>query len=76
MEVCYCIVKKMELSSEYFGRYCQKLLISFCFIFSKIFNFKLKFLQDMVEDTAFYHCGHFWTLQCISKWGNRDFQSG
>ena len=27
----------------------------------------------MVEDAAFYHCGHFWTLQCISKWGNGDF---
>ena len=33
--------------------------ISFCFIFSKIFNSKLQFLHDMVEDTAFYHCGHF-----------------
>ena len=47
--------------------------ISFCFISSKIFNCKLQFLQDMVEDTAFYHCGHFWTLQCISKWRNGDF---
>ena len=38
-----------------------------------IFNCKLQFLHDIVEHTAFYHCGHFWTLQCISKWGNGDF---
>ena len=30
-EVCYCVVKKMECSSEYFGRYCQKLLNKFLF---------------------------------------------
>ena len=28
-------------------------LISFCLISSKIFNCKLEFLQDMVEDTTF-----------------------
>ena len=26
MDVCYCVVKKVELSSEYFGRYFKKLL--------------------------------------------------
>ena len=60
--------KKLELSSEYFGDIAKSCWISFCFISSKIFNCKLQFLHDMVEDTAFYHCIHFCTLQCISKW--------
>ena len=50
-----------------------KMLNSFCFISSKLFNCKLQVLHGMVEDTAFYHGGHVWTLQCISKWGNGDF---
>ena len=50
--------------------------ISFCFVSSKIFKCKLEFLQDMVEDTAFYRCGHFWTLQYISTWANVDFLFG
>ena len=38
-----------------------------------IFNSKLQFLHDIVEHTAFYYYGHFWTLQCISKWVKGDF---
>ena len=41
--------------------------ISFCLIVSKIFNCKLQFLHDMVEDTAFYHCGHFWPYNAFPK---------
>ena len=41
-----------------------------------MFNSKLQFIHDMVEDTAFYHFSHFLTLQCISKWGNGDFLLG
>ena len=26
VDVCYCVLKKLELSSEYFGRYCKKCL--------------------------------------------------
>ena len=33
MDVCYCVVKELELSSEYFGRYCKKLLNQFLFYF-------------------------------------------
>ena len=66
-------MKKLELSSEYFGRYCKKMLNQFLFISSKMLNYKLQFLHGMVENTAFYHCGHFQTLQCISKWGSGDF---
>ena len=174
VDVCYCVVKKLELSTEYFRRYCKKLLhqfliyvfqdtqlqalipswygrwhfillswsfwtlqcifkwgmeifclgeydlfdlfnmyckvwkwhdgrkwmfatvlwrnrslavnilediaksccISFCFIYSKILNCKLWFLHDMVDDTSFYHCGHFGTLQCIFKWGNGNILFG
>ena len=53
MEVCYCVVKELELSSEYFGRYCKKLLNSFCYIFSQLFNCKLQVFHGMVEDTVF-----------------------
>ena len=28
MEVCYCVVKELELSSEYFGRYCKNVVKS------------------------------------------------
>ena len=27
MDVCYCVVKKLEPSSEYFGRYCKKKIV-------------------------------------------------
>ena len=30
VEVCYCVVKELELSSEYFGRNCKTLLNQFC----------------------------------------------
>ena len=74
MEVCYCVVKELELSSEYFGRNCKTLLNQFV-LYLPSYSFVLV-PYDMVEDTAFYHCGHFWTLQCISKWGNGDFLFG
>ena len=32
MDVPYCVVKKLDLSSEYFGRYCKKLLNQLSFI--------------------------------------------
>ena len=54
----------------------KKMLNQFLFYIFRIFNYKLQLLQDMVEDTAFYHCGHFWTLQYIFKWGNGDFYLG
>ena len=41
-----------------------------------IFNYKFQFLHNMVEDTAYYHCGHYWTSQCIAKWRNADFLFG
>ena len=41
VEVCYCVVKELELSSEYFGRNCKTLLNQFVFISSKLFNCKL-----------------------------------
>ena len=42
MEVCYCVVKELELSSEYFGRYCKTVVESnFVFISSKLFICKL-----------------------------------
>ena len=49
-----------SLAMKIFKDIAKSCWISFCFISSKIFNFKLQFLHDMVEDTAFYHCGHFW----------------
>ena len=52
MEVCYCVVKKMELSSEYFGRYCQKLLNQFLFYIFQDIQLVFEFLYNMVEDTA------------------------
>ena len=33
VDVCYCVVKELELSSEYFGRYCKKLLNQILFYF-------------------------------------------
>ena len=45
VEVCYCVVKELELSSEYFGRNCKTLLNQFVFISSKLFNCKLQFLH-------------------------------
>ena len=41
VEVCYCVVKELELSSEYFGSNCKTLLNQFLFIFSKLFICKL-----------------------------------
>ena len=34
--VCYCVVKKLELSSEYLGRYCKQLLNQFFYNFQAI----------------------------------------
>ena len=31
VEVCYCVVKELELSSEYFGRYCKTVVKSVLF---------------------------------------------
>ena len=67
VDMCYCVVKKLELSSQYFGRYCKRCWISFYLISSKIFSCKLQFLHDMIEDIVFYHCGYFQTLQYIFK---------
>ena len=33
VEVCYCVVKKMELSTEYFGNNCQTLLNQFFILY-------------------------------------------
>ena len=54
------LLRTWSLAMKIFEDIAKSCWISFCFISSKIFNFKLQFLHDMVEDTAFYHCGHFW----------------
>ena len=33
VEVCYCVVKELELSSEYFGRYCKNVKSVFAIYF-------------------------------------------
>ena len=36
VEVCYCVVKELELSSEYFGRYCKNVEQFLLYIFPAI----------------------------------------
>ena len=76
VDVCYCVVKNLELSIEYFGRYCKKLLNQF------FFN-SFQDIQLYASVPSWYgrrHCilslWSFLTLQCISKWGNGDFLFG
>ena len=48
-----------------------KIVKSVLFISSKLFNCKLQFLHGMIEDTAFYHCGHNRTFTMhfqMGKW--------
>ena len=59
MEVFYCVVKKLELSSEYLGRYCKQLVESVLFYNVPSYSScKLQFFHGMIEESAFYHCGH------------------
>ena len=70
VDVC-CVVKELELSSEYFGRYCKKLLNSFCLYFPSYSICKLQFLHGMVEDTAILSLWSFLDLTMhfqMGKW--------
>ena len=70
------LFRTWSLAMKIFEDIAKSCWISFCLISSKIFNCKLQFLHDVVEDTAFYHCGHFLTIQCFSKWEMEIFCLG
>ena len=46
--MCYCVVKKLELSSEYLGRYGKQLLNQFFYNFQA--KCKLQFFHGMIEE--------------------------
>ena len=52
MEVCYCVVEKLELSSEYFGRYCKKLLLN------QFWFYIFQAIQLQVSVHSWYGTGH------------------
>ena len=50
-----------------------KIVKSIMFISSKLFSCKFQFLHGMIEESAFYHCGHNRLHNAYPNGKNGDF---